>query len=81
MIKKIVMQSARHLSATRMAWVMNRSIQGHDFTGCTKRVMAEIVADGRIYGWSHRKATPEKVASIIASMIQQPNTRGEAGAR
>lgn len=75
--KKAVMKAARHLNASRMAWVANRWTSGIDWRGCTKGHIAESLTT---YGDRSAPSviSQESLDTLCYRMRLQPDTNGNA---
>ena len=73
--QKEIMAAARHLSAARMAWSVNRTTPGIDWRGCTKGHMARGLVTER-YGRRPVIASAKDLGRLVLALRSQENPRG-----
>jgi len=83
--KKEIMAAARHLSPSRMAWVVSQWTTGVDWSGSTKGSMADTLSYDR---YKHSACqggegvvAADKLARICAFLRAQPNPHGTTALR
>ena len=81
-VKREIMRAARHLSPSRMKWVVARHVGGYDFAGAPKGMVAETVSRELTGGLTGPRVPVDKIhlARIVGDMRRQRNTRGETQA-
>lgn len=80
-LKARIMAAAKHLSNSRMAWVVGRFIGStYSFQKCSKGLIADVVVREMVGSESGMKNLDEEDAErLLASLRGQENARGEKG--